>query len=110
MINNKFPKDFFWGTATSSYQIEGAADLDGKGPSVWDTFSHRKDTIKNGDTGDVACDHYHLWVKDLELLENLGVNSYRFSSSWPRILPSGKETKPNQKGLDYYSRLIDNLL
>ena len=108
--NNKFPKDFMWGTATSSYQIEGAPDLDGKGPSVWDHFSHIEGNIKNGDTGDIACDHYHLWPEDLKLLENLGVNSYRFSISWPRILPTGKEKKPNQKGLDFYSRLVDNLL
>ena len=71
---------------------------------------NKKNTIKNGDTGDVACDHYHLWPKDLDLLENLGVNSYRFSISWPRILPTGKENKPNQAGLDFYSRLVDNLL
>ena len=108
--NNKFPKDFMWGTATSSYQIEGAPDLDGKGPSVWDHFSHTEGNIKNGDTGDIACDHYHLWPEDLKLLEHLGVNSYRFSISWPRILPTGKEKKPNQKGLDFYSRLVDNLL
>ena len=108
--NNKFPKDFIWGTATSSYQIEGAPDLDGKGPSVWDHFSHTEGNIKNGDTGDIACDHYHLWPEDLKLLEHLGVNSYRFSISWPRILPTGKEKKPNQKGLDFYSRLVDNLL
>ena len=65
--NNKFPKDFMWGTATSSYQIEGAPDLDGKGPSVWDHFSHTEGNIKNGDTGDIACDHYHLWPEDLKL-------------------------------------------
>ena len=110
MINNKFPKDFMWGTATSSYQIEGAPDLDGKGPSVWDHFSHTEGNIKNGDTGDIACDHYHLWPEDLKLLKNLGVNSYRFSISWPRILPTGTEKKPNQKGLDFYSRLVDDLL
>ena len=108
--NNTFPKDFFWGTATSSYQIEGAPNKDGKGLSVWDTFSHKEGNIKNGDTGDIACDHYHLWPKDIELLENLGVNSYRFSISWPRILPTGRERIPNQSGLDFYSRLVDNLL
>ena len=108
--NNKFPKDFMWGTATSSYQIEGAPDLDGKGPSVWDHFSHTEGNIKNGDTGDIACDHYHLWPEDLKLLKNLVVNSYRFSISWPRILPTGKEKKPNQNVLDFYSRLVDNLL
>ncbi len=107
---NNFPKDFIWGTATSSYQIEGAPDTDGKGPSVWDTFSHSNGNIKNGDTGDIACDHYHLWPDDLELLKNLGVDSYRFSISWPRIFPTGKENVPNQKGLDFYSRLVDALL
>ncbi len=105
-----FPKDFIWGTATSSYQIEGAPETDGKGPSVWDTFSHIDGNIKNGDTGDIACNHYHLWQQDLELLKNLGVDSYRFSISWPRILPTGKENTPNQKGLDFYSCLVDALL
>ena len=105
-----FPKNFMWGTATSSYQIEGAPDTDGKGPSVWDKFSHTKGNIKNGDTGDIACDHYHLWSKDIELLNRLGVNSYRFSISWPRIFPTGEENAPNQKGLDFYSRIVDTLL
>ena len=105
-----FPKNFMWGTATSSYQIEGAPDSDGKGPSVWDKFSHTKGNIKNGDTGDIACDHYHLWSKDIELLNKLGVNSYRFSISWPRIFPTGEENAPNQKGLDFYSRIVDTLL
>jgi len=105
-----FPKNFMWGTATSSYQIEGAPDTDGKGPSVWDKFSHTKGNIKNGDTGDIACDHYHLWSKDIELLNKLGVNSYRFSISWPRIFPTGEENAPNQKGLDFYSRIVDTLL
>ncbi len=106
----RFPKDFMWGTATSSYQIEGASDIDNKGLSVWDTFSHVPGNIKNNDTGDIACNHYYLWKKDLELLKHLGVNSYRFSISWPRILPTGKENKPNQKGLDFYSCLVDSLL
>ena len=106
----KFPKDFMWGTATSSYQIEGASDIDNKGLSVWDNFSHLPGNIRNNDTGDMACNHYYLWEKDLELLKNLGVNSYRFSISWPRILPKGTESKPNQKGLDFYSRLVDSLL
>ena len=89
--NNKFPKDFMWGTATSSYQIEGAPDLDVKDLQFGIIFSHTEGNIKNGDTGDIACDHYHLWPEDLKLLKNLGVNSYRFSISWPRILPTGKE-------------------
>ena len=105
-----YPKDFKWGTATSSYQIEGAPTAGGKGPSVWDTFSHIEGKIKNGDTGDRACDHYHLWRDDIGLLKNLDVNAYRFSISWPRIFPTGKENEPNQIGLDFYSRLVDALL
>ena len=108
--NKTFPRDFKWGTATSSYQIEGAPTAGGKGPSVWDTFSHIEGKIKNGDTGDTACDHYHLWRDDIELLKKLGVNAYRFSISWPRIFPTGKENEPNQIGLDFYSRLVDTLL
>ncbi len=108
--NKTFPRDFKWGTATSSYQIEGAPTAGGKGPSVWDSFSHIEGKIKNGDTGDTACDHYHLWRDDIELLKKLGVNAYRFSISWPRIFPTGKENEPNQIGLDFYSRLIDTLL
>ena len=108
--NKTFPRDFKWGTATSSYQIEGAPTAGGKGPSVWDFFSHIEGKIKNGDTGDTACDHYHLWRDDIELLKELGVNAYRFSISWPRIFPTGKENEPNQIGLDFYSRLVDTLL
>ena len=108
--NKTFPKDFKWGTATSSYQIEGAPTAGGKGPSVWDSFSHIEGKIKNGDTGDTACDHYHLWRDDIGLLKKLGVNAYRFSISWPRIFPTGKENEPNQIGLDFYSRLVDALL
>jgi len=108
--NKTFPKDFKWGTATSSYQIEGAPTAGGKGPSVWDTFSHIEGNINNGDTGDMACDHYHLWRDDIGLLKKLGVNAYRFSISWPRIFPTGKENEPNQIGLDFYSRLVDTLL
>ena len=108
--NKTFPKDFKWGTATSSYQIEGAPTAGGKGPSVWDSFSHIEGKIKNGDTGDTACDHYHLWRDDIGLLKKLGANAYRFSISWPRIFPTGKENEPNQIGLDFYSRLVDTLL
>ena len=107
--NNAFPKNFLWGAATSSYQIEGAPLADGKGPSVWDIFSHTAGNIKNGDNGDRACDHFNLWREDLALLNKLGVNSYRFSISWPRIFPTGLENSPNQKGLDFYSRIIDAL-
>jgi beta-glucosidase len=108
--NKTFPRDFKWGTATSSYQIEGAPTAGGKGPSVWDSFSHIEGKIKNGDTGDTACDHYHLWRDDIGLLKKLGANAYRFSISWPRIFPTGKENEPNQIGLDFYSRLVDTLL
>ena len=107
--NKTFPKDFKCGTATSSYQIEGAPTAGGKGPSVWDSFSHIEGKIKNGDTGDTACDHYHLWRDDIALLKKLGVNAYRFSISWPRIFPTGKENEPNQIGLDFYSRLVDSI-
>ena len=111
MINkDKFPNNFLWGTATSSYQIEGAMDADGKGKSVWDTYSHTSGKIQNNDNGDVACDHYNLWPKDIKLLKKLGVKAYRLSISWPRIFPSGHEKAPNLPGLDFYSQLIDNLL
>jgi beta-glucosidase len=104
-----FPQGFLWGAATSSYQIEGAWDQDGKGESIWDRFSHTPGKIRNGDTGDVACDHYHLWRTDLGLMRELGLQAYRFSLSWPRILPAGRG-KVNQAGLDFYSRLVDGLL
>nr|4PTV_A Chain A, Glycoside hydrolase family 1 [Halothermothrix orenii H 168]4PTV_B Chain B, Glycoside hydrolase family 1 [Halothermothrix orenii H 168]4PTW_A Chain A, Glycoside hydrolase family 1 [Halothermothrix orenii H 168]4PTW_B Chain B, Glycoside hydrolase family 1 [Halothermothrix orenii H 168]4PTX_A Chain A, Glycoside hydrolase family 1 [Halothermothrix orenii H 168]4PTX_B Chain B, Glycoside hydrolase family 1 [Halothermothrix orenii H 168] len=104
-----FPEDFIWGAATSSYQIEGAFNEDGKGESIWDRFSHTPGKIENGDTGDIACDHYHLYREDIELMKEIGIRSYRFSTSWPRILPEGKG-RVNQKGLDFYKRLVDNLL
>jgi beta-glucosidase len=104
----QFPKGFYWGTATSAYQIEGAWDRDGKGESIWDRFSHTPGRIDGGDTGDVACDHYHRWREDLDLLKELGTNAYRFSVSWPRVLPEGRGGI-NQKGLDYYRRLVDGL-
>lgn len=111
MTKNKFqfPSDFIWGAATASYQIEGAWDEDGKGENIWDRFSHTPGKVENGDTGDVACDHYHRWQDDLKLMQDLGLNAYRFSVAWPRILPSG-QGKINQAGLDFYSRLIDTLL
>ncbi len=104
-----FPNGFFWGTATASYQIEGAWNEDGKGESIWDRFAHAPGKIKNGDTGDVACDSYHRWRDDIALLRAMNQNSYRFSISWPRIQPSGSGA-PNSKGVDYYSRLVDALL
>ncbi len=104
-----FPRDFFWGAATSSYQIEGAWKADGKGESIWDRFAHTPGKIKNGDTGDVACDSYHRWQEDIALLRAMNLNSYRFSISWLRIQPSGAGPA-NSEGVDYYSRLVDALL
>ncbi|HKT90374.1 MAG TPA: GH1 family beta-glucosidase [Candidatus Sulfotelmatobacter sp.] len=104
-----FPKGFFWGTATSAYQIEGAWKEDGKGESIWDRFTHTPGHIKNGDTGDIACDSYHRWRGDLVLMRAMNLSSYRFSISWPRIQPSGSGPI-NAKGMDYYSRLVDALL
>lgn len=101
--------DFFWGTATASFQIEGAAYEDGKGLSVWDVFCKQPDKIFQNHNGDIACDHYHRYEDDLKLLKDLGVNAYRFSLSWPRILPQGTG-KVNQKGLDFYKKIIDLLL
>ena len=103
-----FPKGFFWGVATASYQIEGAWNEDGKGKSIWDTFAHTPGTIRNGDTGDVAIDHYHRYKEDVRLMKDLGVTAYRFSIAWPRIFPNGTGLL-NHKGLDFYSRLIDEL-
>jgi len=104
----QFPKDFYWGAATAAYQVEGAWKEDGKGESVWDHFSHTTGKIKGAATGDVACDSYHLYKQDVALAKQLNLKSYRFSISWPRIQPSG--TGPaNQKGLDYYKRLLDEL-
>ena len=104
-----FPKGFFWGTATAAYQIEGAWKEDGKGESVWDRFAHTAGKIKNGDTGDVACDSYHRWREDIALIRAMNLNSYRFSISWPRIQPAGSGVA-NARGVDYYSRLVDALL
>jgi beta-glucosidase len=104
-----FPPGFLWGTATASYQIEGAVDVDGRGPSIWDTYSHRAGEVWNGDTGDIACDHYHRMDEDLDLMKKLGVGSYRFSVAWPRVQPDGKGPA-NQAGLDFYRRLVDGLL
>src|SRR5262245_44757721 len=105
----EFPKGFFWGTATSAYQIEGAWNEDGKGPSIWDTYAHTKGNIKNDDTGDVANDHYHRYKEDVKLMKDLGATAYRFSICWPRIFPEGVG-QPNAKGLDFYSRLVDELV
>ena len=102
-------QDFVWGTATSAYQIEGAIDADGRLPSIWDTFCRVPGAIDNGDTGDVACDSYHRWPEDLDLLKQLGVDAYRFSIAWPRVIPTGSGAV-NAAGLDYYDRVVDDLL
>jgi beta-glucosidase len=105
----RFPKDFLWGTATSSYQVEGAWNVDGKGESIWDRAAHTPGKIRDGSNADVSCDQYHRYREDVAIMKRLNMKSYRFSTSWPRILPNG--TGPvNQKGLDYYSRLVDALL
>jgi beta-glucosidase len=105
----RFPDGFIWGMATASYQVEGAWNEDGKGESIWDRFTHSVGKVKGGATGDVACDHYHLYPQDIAILKRLNQKSYRFSIAWPRIQPSGTGT-PNPKGLDHYSRLVDALL
>ncbi len=104
-----FPDGFLWGAATAAYQIEGAAAADGKGASIWDTFTHRPGRIAGGDTGDVACDHYHRYREDVALMTDLCLNAYRFSISWPRVLPAGAG-QANEAGLDFYDRLVDALL
>ena len=109
MLARRLPAGFVFGVASSAYQIEGAADEDGRGPSIWDTFSHEAGRTANGDTGDVACDHYHRWADDAALMRELGIGSYRFSVSWSRVLPDGTGTV-NQPGLDFYDRLVDGLL
>ncbi len=108
MTKYTFPHNFLWGAATASYQIEGAWNEDGKGESVWDRFSHTPGKIANADTGDVACDHYHRWREDIALMRQLGLKAYRFSVSWPRILPAGVG-RVNEAGLDFYDRLVDAL-
>ena len=105
----RFPDGFLWGSATASYQIEGAAKEGGRGPSIWDTFSHTPGKTLNGDTGDVADDHYHRWEEDLGHIADLGLGAYRFSTAWPRVQPGGSGPV-NREGLDFYSRLVDGLL
>ncbi len=109
MTQLKFPPGFVWGVATSAYQIEGAANEDGRGKSIWDTFSHTPGTTFQGHTGDVACDHYHRYPQDIELIASLGVDAYRFSIAWPRVQPAGKGAW-NEKGLAFYDKLVDGLL
>jgi beta-glucosidase len=108
MSSKIFPDEFVWGAATASYQIEGSPDADGKGKSIWDQFAHTEGRIWNNDTGDVACDHYLRFKDDVKMMADLGLNSYRFSISWPRIFPAGGGT-PNTRGLDFYRKLVDEL-
>ena len=104
-----FPADFLWGAATSAYQVEGSTAVDGRGPSIWDTFCHTPGKVRNGETGDVAADHYRLMESDVALMASLGLRAYRFSVAWPRVLPLGRGAV-NQTGLDFYRRLIDRLV
>jgi beta-glucosidase len=106
---SRFPSGFLFGTATAAYQIEGGHDADGKGPSIWDTFCRRPGAISTGETGDVACDHYHRWREDVALMRELGCDAYRFSVSWPRVVPTGSGAV-NEAGLAFYDRLVDELL
>jgi beta-glucosidase len=105
----RFPDNFLWGAATSAYQVEGSPLADGAGPSIWQRFVHTPGLVRNGDTGDVACDHYRRYESDIRLMRELGLNAYRFSVSWSRVLPSGRG-RVNEKGLDFYRRLVDGLL
>lgn len=108
-MTQSFPDHFTWGSATSSYQIEGGWNADGKGPSIWDVFCMIPGKVHNGDTGEIACDHYHRLEEDVALMKSLGLKAYRFSISWPRILPAGRGAI-NPAGIDFYNRLIDALL
>src|SRR2546428_6630300 len=108
-LGRRFPANFLFGAATAAYQIEGAYDADGKGPSIWDTFTRVPGAISTGETGDVACDHYHRWREDVALIHSLGLNAYRFSVSWPRLIPDGTGAV-NERGLEFYERLVEALL
>ncbi len=108
-MSNKYPKDFLWGTATSSYQIEGAFDVDGRSESIWDRFAKTPGKVMNGDTGDIAADHFNRFKEDVAIMRELGIDGYRFSLAWPRLLPNGTG-KIEPRGFDFYNRLIDELL
>jgi beta-glucosidase len=108
-LAERFPADFIWGAATAAYQIEGAWNADGKGESIWDVFCRRPGAVLNGDRGEVACDHYRRYAEDIGLMRDLGLDAYRFSVSWPRILPAGTG-RAEPRGLDFYDRLVDQLL
>ena len=109
LLARRLPAGFVFGTATAAYQIEGGHDADGKGRSIWDTFCERPGAISTGETGEIACDHYHRWREDVALMNDLGLGAYRFSISWPRVLPAGTGAA-NEKGLAFYDRLVDELL
>jgi beta-glucosidase len=109
VVADRLSAPFRWGVATSAYQIEGAVAEDGRTPSIWDTFSRVPGAVANGDTGDIACDHYHLMPSDVAMIAELGVDTYRFSVSWPRVQPGGRGPV-NPRGMDFYSRLVDELL
>ncbi len=104
-----FPADFAWGAATAAFQIEGATTVDGRGESIWDRFASTPGKVRNGDTGDPACEHYYRWREDLDLIASLGIRSYRFSIAWPRIQPNGRGPA-NASGIDFYRRLVEGLL
>jgi beta-glucosidase len=106
---HRFPEGFLWGSATASYQVEGGVKEEGRGPSVWDTFSHTPGKTANGDTGDVADDHFHRYAEDIGLMTGLGLKTYRFSIAWSRVFPTGAGA-PNPRGLDFYNRMLDRLL
>ncbi|MCU1490384.1 MAG: Beta-glucosidase [Acidimicrobiaceae bacterium] len=108
-MTTPFPDGFLWGASTSAYQVEGAVSEDGRGPSIWDRFSHEPDRIEGGGTGDVACDHYHRYPEDLDLLAGIGLNAYRFSIAWPRVQPAGSGAF-EARGLSHYDRMIDAML
>ena len=107
-LRYRYPKGFLWGCSTAAYQVEGGAKEGGRGASVWDTFSHTPGKTHNGETGDVSSDSYHLYKDDVQLMKNLGVQTYRMSISWSRVFPSGTGA-PNPEGMDYYNRVVDEL-
>ncbi len=109
-IVKKFPPKFVWGTATASYQIEGAANEGGRGDSIWDVFCRSEGNIANGDNGDRACDHFNRYPEDIQLMADLGISAYRFSISWPRIMPDGTSGSINQEGIDFYNKIINECL
>jgi beta-glucosidase len=106
---SQFPKKFVWGAATSSYQIEGSTQIDGRGQSIWDTFAATPGKTRNGENGDPGCDHYNRWESDLDLMKDIGLEAYRFSVAWPRVIPNGRG-QVNEKGLAFYERLVDGML